>query len=170
MLVNILDLFNTFAKGSEVYDKYFLIIAFLLFLFLSAYSRSQRLRVVFTTIISFVVAREVISPIARFLYYRPWPFRVSQLRLLLGDSQLVGGDVWSFPTGHSAFLFAMATTIYLYNKKWGTVFFIYAILMNTSRIIAGLYSPLDSLAGILIGLFTSFMIFYFIEKRKTERV
>ena len=169
MPVNILYLFTTFAKSSEVYDKYFLVIVFLLFLFLSAYSVRQRLRIVFITIVSVLVAREVISPIVRFLYYHPWPFHINQLRLLLGDSQLVGGNVWSFPTGHSAFLFAVATTIYLYNKKWGIVFFIYAILMNTSRIIAGVYSPLDSLGGIVIGLLTSVIIFYFLEKRKTER-
>jgi len=144
MPLEVLYLFNTFAARSEVFDKYVLAAAFLLFLYVSAYARRTKLHIVLTTIIATIVAREGIVPIVRFLYYRPWPFHAYQLR------QLVSENAWSFPSGHSAFLIAVAATAYIYDKKWSIVFFIYAIVMIVLRNIAGIYHPLDSLGGVII--------------------
>ena len=157
------DLFNAFAGESEIFDKYVLIAGLLLFFYFSPYSRREKFHIFWTIIISFLAARLVITPIIRFLYYHPYSFTLSQLRLLISEE-----NDWPFPNGHSAFLFAIATTIYLYNKKWGIVCFIAVILLNISRIVAGVHALSDMLGGMIIGIVTAYIIFLFATKRKAK--
>ena len=104
------------------------------------------------------------SEIIRFFYHRPRPFITLQVNQLLSENE------WSFPSGHSAFFFAMAAAIYFYNKKWGIGFFIAAILMNISRIIAGVHYPTDILSGAIIGGATAYIVFYFAAKKIAQKV
>jgi undecaprenyl-diphosphatase len=74
----------------------------------------------------------------------------------------------SFPSGHATAFFALAMAIYLYDKKWGTVFFIIAILVSLSRVIAGVHFPIDVVVGAVIGILISYIahgIFSKISKR-----
>lgn len=147
-------IFDTFIIFLASYSPYFLVAAFLVLLYFAAYSRREKFYIFWTTIISIGVARGVITEIIRFFYHRPRPFLVYQLH------QLISGHRWSFPSGHAAFFFAMATAIYLYNKKWGLWFFIAALLMNISRIAAGVHYPSDILGGMIIGILVAYVIFY----------
>jgi len=163
---------NDIAGKSRIFDitaiflasylQYFLIAAFLLLLFFSAYSKREKIYIFCTTIISSVIARFVITEAIRFFYHRPRPF-VSRAVI-----QLIPENEWSFPSGHSAFFFAMAAAIYLYNKKWGLWFFIAAILMNISRVVSGVHYPSDILGGMIIGTFIAYGIFRFAENRRTK--
>ena len=58
----------------------------------------------------------------------------------------------SFPSGHATVFFAIATAVYLYDKRWGTIFFIIAIIVALSRVISGVHFPLDIIIGALIGI------------------
>jgi membrane-associated phospholipid phosphatase len=109
--MNSLSFFNAFAGKSEVFDKYFLTVGLLLFLYFSTNSRREKLSIFWTIILSFLIARLVITPVIHFLYYQPQIASLSQLRLLESEQ-----NDWPFPNGHAAFLFAIATAIYLYNK------------------------------------------------------
>lgn len=64
----------------------------------------------------------------------------------------------SFPSDHTAAAFALGFSLFLINKKWGTVFLILAFLIGFARIFCGLHYPLDVLGGILIALFAVFII------------
>ena len=166
--VKLLYFLNNFAGKSQTFDtltvflasylQYFLVAAFLLFLYFSRHSRREKFHIFWITTISVIVARLGITEIIRFFYHRPRPFIAYQVH------QLIPENAWSFPSGHSAFFFAMAMAVYLYNKKWGMGFFIAAILMNISRIIAGVHYPSDILGGMIIGALTAYSIFYFAEK------
>ena len=163
--VNLLYFFNNLAGKSGFFDwiviflaSYFqllVIAAFLLFLYFSAYSRREKFYIFWATFASIVTARFIITEIIRFFYHRPRPFLVYGLDRLISKNVNIG----SFPSGHSAFFFAMATVIYFYNKKCGTGFFIAAILMNVSRVAAGVHYPSDILGGAAIGIFTGFAIY-----------
>ena len=159
------NLFNAFAGESEVFDKYVLIAGLLLFFSFSAYSTREKFHILWTLIISFLAARLVITPIVRFLYYHPSSFTLSQLRLLISEE-----NDWPFPNGHSAFLFAIATTMYLYNKKWGIGCFIAVILLNISRVVAGVHTLSDMLGGMIIGIITAYIIFLYAAKRKAKDI
>ncbi len=58
----------------------------------------------------------------------------------------------SFPSGHSTMAFALATAIYMYNKKIGIIFFILAFFVAISRSLVGVHFPLDIFVGMLIGV------------------
>lgn len=146
------------------YFQYLLAAVFILFLYFSKYTRLEKFRIFWITAFSTAIARIGVVELIRFFYLRPRPFTVFQVHQLLSEHE------WSFPSGHSAFFFAMATAIYLYNKKWGIWFFIGAILMNISRIIAGIHYPSDILGGMIIGVLTAYLIFYFAERRKIKEI
>lgn len=157
----IFDIFVIFLAG---YFQYFLIAIFLLLLFFSGYAKREKLRLFWVTFISITVARLGVVELIRFFYHRPRPFIVHQVRQLLYEND------WSFPSGHSAFFFAMAMAIYLYNKKWGIGFFLAAILINISRIIAGVHYPSDIIGGAIIGIAVAYIVFYFAEKAKPKEI
>lgn len=142
------------------YLQYVLVAIFILLLYFSIYSRREKIRIFLAAMTSAIVARFGVTEIIRFFYHRPRPFVVFQIHPLISEND------WSFPSGHSAFFFAMATAIYLYNKKWGMGFLIAAILMNVSRIMAGAHYPSDILGGAAIGIVVAWSVFYFVEKKK----
>ncbi len=145
-------IFDTFIVFLASYLQYLLVIAFLLLLYFSQSARQEKLRLFWVTTISIIVARLGITELIRFFYHRPRPFVTYQVHQLLSENE------WSFPSGHSAFFFAMATAIYFYNQKWGIGFLIAAILMNLSRITAGVHYPTDILGGAIIGIMVAYIV------------
>lgn len=113
--------------------------------------------------ISAVIARLGVTELIRFLYHRPRPFSALPAHQLLTD------NAWSFPSGHATFFFAMATAIYLYNKKWGVFFFTAAILMTISRVIAGIHYPSDIVGGALIGITVACVVFHIARRMSARR-
>lgn len=57
----------------------------------------------------------------------------------------------AFPSAHSAAAFAMAVTVWLHNKRWGSVFLFTALAIGIARIIGNVHFPLDILGGALLG-------------------
>ena len=142
------------------YSQYVMIAVFFIFLYGAAYLRKQKWNILITVLISSIIARFGITELIRFLYHRPRPFVGHQLY------QLILTNEWSFPSGHSAFFFAMAMAIYCYNKKWGIYFFVTAFLMNISRVIAGIHYPSDIAGGMIIGVIVAYIVFTITEKKK----
>ena len=161
-------LLNNLAGKSQFFDNavvflasyfpYILIVLFLAILFFSQHQKLEKLEILLTIGISSIVARFGITEIIRFFYHRPRPF------LDLPVHQLLTDNAWSFPSGHAAFFFAMATATYLYNKKWGVLFFIGAILITVSRVIAGIHYPSDIIGGALIGIAVACVTYYLVRK------
>ena len=87
--------------------------------------------------------------IIRALYHRVRPISVDAVH------QLVTNDAWAFPSGHAAFFFALATGVLLYNKKLGTLYYIFAALMGLARIFIGVHWPTDILFGAALGMLTA---------------
>lgn len=159
--MNFLALFNAFAEQSEVFDKYVLAAGLLLFLYFSTNSRREKLAIFWTIILSFLIARLVITPIIHFLYYQPHIASLAQLRLLESEQ-----NDWPFPNGHAAFLLAISTAVHLYNKKWGIGFFIVVLFLSISRIVAEVHGLADMLGGMIIGVITAALIYYMTAKRR----
>lgn len=155
-------LFDAFVIFSAKYFQYFLILIFLVLLYFSKYLKQEKIRILWVAVVSAVIARLGVTEIIRFFYHRPRPFVAHQVHQLLSDNE------WSFPSGHSAFFFAIAAAIFLYNRKWGIGFFLMAVLINISRVIAGIHYPSDILGGFIVGAAVACAVFYF-AARKTSR-
>lgn len=166
--VEVFHLLNNLAAKNPVFDaliifladyiKYFLIGIFLLFLFFSARSSAQKIKIFSTAFISMLISRFGAVDLIRFFYPRPRPFIIYQV------NQLIPEGINGFPSGHAALFFALAMSVYFYNKKWGVWFFAAAILMGLSRVIAGVHYPADILGGAAVGILMSFLIFLAIDK------
>ena len=86
-------------------------------------------------------------------YFRPRPFVSYQVNQLIEKSSLDK----SFPSDHAALSFALAFSIYFFNKKLGIIAFIIALLVSLARIFCGLHYPLDILAGLMVGFLSAFI-------------
>jgi len=73
----------------------------------------------------------------------------------------------SFPSGHTTTAFAifMMLTLFVKNKNWGFLFVILAWLTGYSRTYLFQHFPEDVLAGSLIGVFSSFFVYFFLMRK-----
>lgn len=142
------------------YLPYILVLAVALLLIFSKKDKILKLRFLIFSAISVFTARIVITEIIRYFYFHPRPF------VVLNDiNQLISHDpTGSFPSGHAVFFFALATAVYFLNKKASIIFFIGAILISISRVIAGIHWPLDILSGAAIGIIFSVFVAKFFKK------
>lgn len=67
---------------------------------------------------------------------------------------------YAFPSGHATFFMALAFAIFFSHKKAGYIFILFAFLIGTARIIAGVHFPIDILGGYILG----FSIAFFLKK------
>ena len=101
-----------------------------------------------------ILSRFIFTEIIRYFYDRPRPFEVlSSVYQLIQHSP--GG---SFPSGHAAFFFALATGVFFHRKWWGVLFYIAALAISLSRVAAGLHWPSDVLAGAVIGILSAWLV------------
>ena len=158
------EIFDIITIFFAAYSQYFFIVIFIALLYFSAYSKLKKIYIFTVVTASGILARLGITELVRFFYHRPRPFVTHQVY------QLIPENGWSFPSGHSAFFFAIATTIYFYNKKWGVGFFIAAIFMNISRIIAGVHYPSDIIGGMIVGTVIGYSIFYVAKRKVANKI
>ena len=64
----------------------------------------------------------------------------------------------AFPSSHTAIAFAIATTVWLHDKRLGAGFLLGALLVGIGRILGNVHYPLDILAGGIIGSITAFAL------------
>jgi len=132
------------------YVPYFLVLAAIWLIF----RERGRKRIYSFALVSLpvILSRGIIVEAIRFFYKRERPFSA------LDFSPLVSANAFdSFPSGHAAFFFALAMSVYFLERKAGKWFFAFAILMAFARICAGIHWPLDVLFGAVIGLLAAFL-------------
>ena len=96
-----------------------------------------------------LIGRFVVVEIIHFFYKHPRPFMVEQVNQLISESG------WSFPSGHTTFLFALSMAVWFYNRKLGYILFAGSLLVGIARIYVGVHWPLDILGGIVLGTATA---------------
>lgn len=147
------------------YFGYFLI----LFLFLFLVNFKKYFLMILEIIGGVIFSRLIIVELIRLIFPRTRPFVENNVNLLLSHSLTP-----AFPSGHSAFYFALATVIYFYLKNlkkrpkfWRGVVFLFfggAFLISISRVFSGVHWPSDILAGALVGIFSGWFISYFFQR------
>ncbi len=90
------------------------------------------------------VAKEAI--VAFYIRARPFDVVNNVTPLLSHDS------VASFPSGHALFFFSAATVLFMFNRRWGLMLYLVAILMGVSRVAGAIHWPTDVAGGALLGM------------------
>ena len=140
------------------YLPYFLVIATSIFV-LREHSRKERAHIFLVTLLTLILSRGIITETIRFFYHRPRPFVALQFTPLFSELH------YAFPSGHAAFLFALACVMWSFNKTWGYWFFGFALLNGIARVLAGVHWPSDIVGGICVALISFFIISYFAEEK-----
>ncbi len=117
-----------------------------------------------------VAASDMIgSQIMKPTFDRPRP-NVAGLDVNL-KSDHFGGK--SFPSNHSANMFALATFLSMVFRRWKWAFYAFAATIAYSRIYVGVHYPLDVIGGAALGIVTgycSYRLLIFLTLRYAERL
>ncbi len=158
---------NHFAGQSIYLDSFiffcakylpYLMVAALGFFPVFTRERKRELKMVLCVVVSAVLARLAITEIIRAVYPHLRPFQIYNFTPLLYDYAS------SFPSGHAAFFFALATIVFIFHKKWGIVYFSGSFIIILSRIMAGIHWPVDILGGLAAGISSAILVNFLAKK------
>jgi len=111
--------------------------------------KEQAIHAFFATIVVYVICEMVKN-----LFPTLRPFQVNGYPPL---TLTIPGD-GGFPSSHAAISAAIATSVWLHNKKIGFSFMVMAFLVSFGRIVSNVHGLLDVAAGASIGLLTSLVL------------
>ncbi len=144
-----------FAVFFADYFGYFLILIVSI-LFLRERNWKKRIYFFSLAFLSLILSRGIIAEVLKFFINRKRPFSVLEIAPLLKYEAY--DKFMSFPSGHAAFFFALALTVFYFNKLWGWRFLAMATVISLARIFVGVHWPSDILAGAIIGLGSVFFV------------
>jgi undecaprenyl-diphosphatase len=122
----------------------------------SSAARSIKQRAVFVGALSAALAN-ILLKVANLIYYRPRPFDVHEATLLFYEP-----TDSSLPSNAAALGFAIAASVWIYQRTWGWALLIVASFFGLSRVFGGVHYPFDVLAGAVLGCGSA----WFIHKQK----
>lgn len=145
------------------YFWFFLIFVFAIAIFCDRRTPAKQKRFWFwSALISAGLARFGLTEVIRFFYHHPRPFVENQV------IQLISETSFSFPSGHTIFIFALAAMVYFYHRPLAWRLGLGGLIMAVSRVIVGVHWPSDILGGAVLGILFS-LIFYNYIVRKLKR-
>ncbi|WHZ59481.1 undecaprenyl-diphosphatase [Metabacillus hrfriensis] len=94
-----------------------------------------------------------IHTLVKMVYFKPRPFVKRQVGILIPSKM----DS-SFPSKHTLLVFAVSTTIFLYNRIFGSIMWVLSLLTGFSRIWVGHHYPSDIIGSAFIATMTSILL------------
>jgi undecaprenyl-diphosphatase len=76
----------------------------------------------------------------------------------LANALIKPDSVYSFPSGHSTFMFTLAFVLYYFDKYAGKVIFTLAVLTGFSRVVGGVHYWYDILGGVVLAAVVAYVI------------
>jgi undecaprenyl-diphosphatase len=157
------------------YLQYLLVGFLLIYLFLgkNKEEKTKNRLMVLAALVAALVARFGVATSFYHFFIRLRPFASGVVNQLVSYN----GARSSFPSGHASFFFALATAVYLYNKKFylernqwaGACFLIMATLISLARVYVGVHYPSDILAGAIIGILVGWLACYLLNLYQNKK-
>ena len=130
-------------------------IIFAIFLYFNKSTKKNGVIMICSLLIGFIIGNLILKN----LIARDRPFiQLSLIPLISAPSG------FSFPSGHSLSSFIGATSIFMFNKKYGILAYILAFLIAVSRILLAVHYPTDIIAGAILGIFISYFSYKILNK------
>ncbi len=101
----------------------------------------------------------LLSKLFGYFIQSPRPFIVSHIKPLIDASTDNG-----FPSDHTLLAMAVASVIFVYNRKVGSLLILLAILVGLSRVLVGVHHPIDVIGSIVISVFTTYIVHTYLFK------
>ncbi len=127
-------------------------------LFAIGQSKEERKKMIILAIIALPVSY-VVAKILGHFYYHSRPFVENNFVPLIAHAADNG-----FPSDHTLFGAAIASVIFLFDKKWGTGLFMLAFLVGVSRVLAGVHHFVDIAGSLLITIIVTVFVYRIVEK------
>ena len=89
----------------------------------------------------------IFAKIGSHFFYDTRPFVTHHIKPLIPHAPDNG-----FPSDHTLISAAFASVLFVFNKKWGIVAGVLAVLVGVSRVYAQIHSPIDILGSIVISI------------------
>lgn len=113
---------------------------------------------------SVTFARLGVGELIRAVIHRPRPYLSHDV-----VQPLFTVSEWSFPSGHALFMFAFATAVYFFDKRWGGWMFAGSVVMVLSRIGAGVHYPSDIIVGAVLGAAVAYFVYWLFGRTPIKR-
>ena len=117
--------------------------------------RARNQRAVLTALVGLALSGMVVDWLLNQLIFRARPFVNHDLALLFYEP-----TDSSFPANPAAVAFAVATGVWLWNRRAGAGLYAVAALYSLSRLYGGLFYPSDILGGAAIGAGASLLAYW----------
>ncbi|KKI92417.1 bacitracin ABC transporter permease [Bacillus sp. SA1-12] len=94
-----------------------------------------------------------IHTLIKLFYFKPRPFVKRRVGILIPSKM----DS-TFPSKHTLLVFAISTSIFLYDRVLGSIMWVISVLTGFSRIWVGHHYPFDIIGSAFIGTMTSILL------------
>lgn len=149
--------FNFLYVFCATYLPVFIVLAGVLFIFREK-NKKKRFYILIFLLLLILLSRGIFTEVLQFIVSKDRPF------VSLGLTPLFEVFGNSFPSGHAAFLFALAFGIWRFRRNSGIWFLVLAFINSITRVIAGVHWPSDILGGIIIAFISFLILDYVFEK------
>jgi len=148
---SILDVFMPFITNEDNWIIPITILVIVLCIFAEKKGKIAIIILLITLGLTDSICAQFIKPFIERI--RPSHLDLEGLNLLVKK-----GGKWSMPSNHAANMFAFATTLSFFYKRYKTFLFILASLIAFSRVYVGVHFPGDIFFGALIGYIISWSL------------
>jgi membrane-associated phospholipid phosphatase len=80
----------------------------------------------------------------------------------------------AFPSGHAALAFALATALWLHDRKIGLIYLLLAVVVGMARVFGNVHYPLDIVGGAVLGILSALILqrahLFKLLKQKSNRI
>ena len=77
-------------------------------------------------------------------------------------------DLYSFPSGHASFMFALAFAVQIFDKRSAKILFVLAVVTGIARVLAGVHFWYDIVGGFILAWAVTCIVSY-IAKRTIRK-